>query len=59
MASKLYTYIVQSDPFSLARIKQEWEAELEVEFQDPWWDKVKLQVNHSSSCAHLNLIQLC
>lgn len=31
---------------------------MEAQFQEPWWDKAKLQVNCSSSCACLGLIPL-
>lgn len=34
-----------------------WEKELGIQLQDPWWERAKLQVNSSSSCARLNLIQ--
>ena len=57
MVSKLYTNILQSNPSPLLKVKQQWENELGVQFQDPWWERAKLQVNYSSSCARLNLIQ--
>lgn len=57
LTSKLYTFILKSDPSPLDKIKHEWETDLEVQFHDEWWEKAKLQVNHSSSCAHLNVTQ--
>jgi hypothetical protein len=55
--SKLYTCILQSNPSPLVKIRQEWENELGIQFEDSWWVRAKLQVNYSSSCARLNLIQ--
>lgn len=50
LTSKLYTNILRFDPSPLPKIKQEWENELGVQFQDHWWEKAKLQVNDSFSC---------
>lgn len=55
--SKLYTGILQANPSPQITAKQGWEKELGIQLQDPWWERAKLQVNSSSSCAHLNLIQ--
>ena len=46
-----------SNPSPLIKIRQEWENELGIQFEDSWWVRAKLQVNYSSSCARLNLIQ--
>jgi len=55
--SMLYTGILQANPSPQITAKQGWEKELGIQLQDPWWERAKLRVNSSSSCACLNLIQ--
>ena len=57
MMSKLYTGILQANTSPQITAKQGWEKELGIQLPDPWWERAKLQVNSSSSCARLNLIQ--
>ncbi len=58
MISKLYTSILQANPSPQITAKQGWEKELGVHLQDPWWERAKMQVNSSSSCARLYLMQM-
>lgn len=57
LVSKLYKHILTHGDCHTNKIRSLWGNEMRVTFQDTWWEKAIFEVNHLSSCAHLNLIQ--
>lgn len=56
--SKIYSLLFALAPTHRSLIKQQWEQELQLTFEEDDWDKIIHRIHSSSICARHNLIQL-